>query len=61
MNNIGTLGSSVIMGYLEYINASGISKEKIDNLILNYFIVEGYQEAAISFAKEINIELKMKG
>lgn len=58
MNNIGTLGSSVIMGYLEYINASGISKEKIDNLILNYFIVEGYQEAAISFAKEINIELK---
>lgn len=46
------------MGYIEYIKNSGISKDKIDNLILNYFIVEGYQEAAISFAKEINTELK---
>jgi len=52
MNNIGTLGSSVIMGYLEYINASGISKEKIDNLILNYFIVEGYQERLLALQRK---------
>lgn len=32
-------------------------KEKIDQLILNYFIEEGYQEAAISFAREIGAEL----
>ncbi|ODV77814.1 uncharacterized protein CANTADRAFT_26855 [Suhomyces tanzawaensis NRRL Y-17324] len=34
-----------------------LSKEKIDHLILNYFIQEGYQEAAISFAKEIEVDL----
>lgn len=34
-----------------------ISKDKIDHLILNYFIQEGHQAAAISFAKELNIEL----
>ncbi|CAK7894409.1 hypothetical protein CAAN1_02S05952 [[Candida] anglica] len=32
-------------------------KYKIDNLILNYFIQEGYQEAAISFAKETGVSL----
>lgn len=32
-------------------------KEKIDGLILNYFIQEGYKEAAIKFAKETNTEL----
>lgn len=38
--------------------SSSISKSKIDNLILNYFIQEGYQDAAVSFAKEINVELE---
>jgi hypothetical protein len=32
-------------------------KDKIDRLILNYFIEEGYQEAAISFAREIGVQL----
>lgn len=32
-------------------------KKKIDSLILNYFIQEGYKEAAITFSKETNIEL----
>lgn len=36
---------------------SGVPKEKIDHLIFNYFIQEGFQEAAISFAKEANINL----
>ncbi|KAK6455092.1 CTLH/CRA C-terminal to lish motif domain-containing protein [Scheffersomyces xylosifermentans] len=36
---------------------TNISKEKIDNLILNYFIQEGYQEAAVSFSKELNIDI----
>lgn len=45
------------MGYLEYIKSKGIAKEKIDTLILNYFIQEGYQDAAISFAKETSTEL----
>lgn len=34
-----------------------ISKKKIDHLILNYFIEEGHQEAALSFAKETKIDL----
>lgn len=34
-----------------------ISKDKINHLVLNYFIREGHQEAAINFAKEINIDL----
>lgn len=34
-----------------------IPKEKIDNLILNYFIQEGFQEAAISFAREIGVNI----
>ncbi|CAH2355288.1 hypothetical protein CLIB1423_24S00298 [[Candida] railenensis] len=33
------------------------AKHKIDSLILNYFIQEGYQEAAISFARETGIDL----
>ncbi|KAK6463509.1 CTLH/CRA C-terminal to lish motif domain-containing protein [Scheffersomyces coipomensis] len=36
---------------------ASIPKEKINNLILNYFIQEGYQEAAISFSKELNIDV----
>lgn len=32
-------------------------KQKIDRLILNYFIQEGYEDAAITFAKETNIDL----
>lgn len=36
------------------------NKLKIDSLILNYFIQEGYQEAAISFAAETGIELTDK-
>ncbi|EGW35590.1 uncharacterized protein SPAPADRAFT_58809, partial [Spathaspora passalidarum NRRL Y-27907] len=36
---------------------TNISKDKIDQLILNYFIQEGYQEAAISFSKELNIDI----
>lgn len=34
-----------------------IPKEKIDNLILNYFIQEGFQEAAVSFAQEIGVDI----
>ncbi|EAZ63001.2 predicted protein [Scheffersomyces stipitis CBS 6054] len=40
-----------------HLTMTSISKEKIDNLILNYFIQEGYQEAAISFSKELNIDI----
>ncbi|RLV90699.1 Glucose-induced degradation protein 8 [Spathaspora sp. JA1] len=36
---------------------TNIPKDKIDQLILNYFIQEGYQEAAISFSKELNIDI----
>ncbi|CAH6722276.1 hypothetical protein CLIB1444_08S05798 [[Candida] jaroonii] len=32
-------------------------KKKIDSLILNYFIQEGYKDAAIMFSKETNIDL----
>lgn len=32
-------------------------KQRIDQLILNYFIQEGYKEAAITFAREINVDL----
>ncbi|EGV63975.1 hypothetical protein PSN45_003947 [Yamadazyma tenuis] len=35
-------------------------KSKIDRLILNYFIQEGYKEAAITFSKETNIELSQE-
>lgn len=34
-----------------------LAKEKIDRIILNYFIQEGYQDAALSFAKETNTNL----
>lgn len=34
-----------------------VPKPKIDKLILNYFIQEGFQEAAISFANEIGIDM----
>jgi hypothetical protein len=34
-----------------------IPKEKIDSLILSYFIQEGFQEAAVSFAKEMNVDI----
>lgn len=34
-----------------------ISKHKINNLILNYFIQEGFQKAAFSFSKEARIDL----
>lgn len=34
-----------------------LAKEKIDRIILNYFIQEGYQEAALSFAKETHTNL----
>ncbi|KAK6199513.1 CTLH/CRA C-terminal to lish motif domain-containing protein [Scheffersomyces amazonensis] len=36
---------------------TNIPKEKINNLILNYFIQEGYQEAAVSFSKELNMDV----
>lgn len=36
---------------------STIPKEKINNLILNYFIQEGYEQAAALFAKDIGVEL----
>ncbi|KAG7665078.1 uncharacterized protein J8A68_001387 [[Candida] subhashii] len=36
---------------------TSIPQEKIDHLILNYFIQEGYQQAAISFAQELNIDI----
>lgn len=34
-----------------------IPRDKIDHLILDYFIREGYQEAAVSLSKELNIDL----
>lgn len=34
-----------------------MEKEKINHLILNFFIQEGHQEAAVSFAKEAGISL----
>lgn len=35
-----------------------IPRHKINKLILNYFIQEGFPNAALSFSKEANIELK---
>lgn len=37
-----------------------ISKHKINKLILNYFIQEGFQNAALSFAKETALKLDNK-
>lgn len=51
------------MDLAELKSVGGIPKEKIDQLILNYFIQEGFENAALSFAKEIKVDLdpqKMK-
>lgn len=37
-----------------------ISKQKINKLVLNYFIQEGFQEAALSFSREVGIDLDPK-
>lgn len=37
---------------------NSISKQKIDKVILNYFIQEGFQDAAITLSKESGIHLK---
>lgn len=46
------------MDSLALVSENKIAKEKIDHLILEYFIQEGYQDAASSFAKEINVSLE---
>lgn len=38
-------------------NLTMVPKHKIDNLILNYFIQEGFQEAAVAFSHEIGVEV----
>ncbi|CCE83227.1 Piso0_003799 [Millerozyma farinosa CBS 7064] len=46
------------MDSLAFVSENKIAKDKIDHLILEYFIQEGYQDAASSFAKEINVSLE---
>lgn len=45
------------MDYGSCVNERGISKEKINISILTYLVQEGFECAARSFAKEINVDL----
>ncbi|KAI5955027.1 hypothetical protein KGF54_001588 [Candida jiufengensis] len=43
---------------MKYTYHESISKQKIDKLVLEYLIHEGYQNAAIEFAKELDIDVQ---
>lgn len=49
-----------VLGESRYHPRDTISKHKINKLILDYFIQEGFQNAALSFAKETAIKLDAK-
>ncbi|GMM39039.1 hypothetical protein DASC09_063780 [Saccharomycopsis crataegensis] len=46
---------------IDLINSQGLSKIKLNNLILNYLIVEGYETSAIDFSREIGLDLSQIG
>lgn len=49
---------SSLLKELKEINTKPVNKEKINNLILNYLITEGYESAACDFIKESGIPIQ---